>query len=59
MKKLSTVLSLIIGVLGKRCWRGGEGQMGQNKWNQGKIIEISLYWLMLFLRDSLIIINLD
>ena len=40
MKKLSTLLSLIIGMLGKRC--GGKGgEKGLNKWNQGKIIEIS------------------
>ena len=40
MKKLSTLLSLIIGVLGKR--EGGkEGERGLNKWNIGKIIERS------------------
>ena len=29
--------------VGKEVLTWGEGQMGQNKWNQGKIIEISLY----------------
>ena len=40
MEKLSTLLSLIIEVLGHRF--GGEGgKRGLNKWNQEKIIEIS------------------
>ena len=32
-KKLNTILSLIIGVLGKRCLGGG-GEKGLNKCNQ-------------------------
>ena len=39
-KKLNTILSLIIGVLGKRCVGGG-GEEGLNKCNQWKIIKIS------------------
>ena len=39
-KKLNTLLSLIIGVLGKRCVGLG-GEKGLNKCNQGKIIKIS------------------
>ena len=40
MKKLSNLLSLIIGVLGKRQGEKG-GERGLNKWNIGKIIERS------------------
>ena len=42
-EKLSTLLFLIIGVLGKRCERGGRegGKRNLNKWDQGDIIEIS------------------
>ena len=40
-EKLSTLLSLITGDLGKRCKGGGEGRL--NKWNERKIIEISRY----------------
>ena len=39
-EKLNTFLCLIMGVLGKRCV-GGWGERGLNKWNHGKIIEIS------------------
>ena len=39
-QKLSTLSSLITGVLGKRCeGKAGEGSL--NKWNQGETIEIS------------------
>ena len=38
-KKLNTLLSLIIGVLGKRCVGGG-GEKDLNKCNHGKIINI-------------------
>ena len=39
MKKLSTLFTLIIKVLGKRC---ADGELrGVKKWNQGEIIEIS------------------
>ena len=42
MKKLNTLSSLIIGVLGKRCMcvcvcmLGERGERDLNKWNQGK-----------------------
>ena len=39
-KKLNTLLSLIIGVLRKRC-AGEGGEKDLNKCNQGKIINIS------------------
>ena len=39
-EKLNTFLSLIMGVLGKRCV-GRDGERGINKWNYGKIIETS------------------
>ena len=38
-KKLNTLLSLIIGVLGKRCVGGG-GEKDLNKCHDGKIIKI-------------------
>ena len=38
-KKLNTLLSLIIGVLGK-WYVGGEGEKDLNKRNHGKIIKI-------------------
>ena len=38
-KKLNTLLSLIIGVLGKRCVGGG-GEKDLNKCYNGKIIKI-------------------
>ena len=53
MNKLSTLLSLIIEVLGKRCgkvgWGGGGGavERGLNKWNQGKSLKylnVMLFW---------------
>ena len=40
-EKTQYFLSLIIGVLGKRCEGEGEGERGLNKLNQGEIIEIS------------------
>ena len=41
-EKLNTLLSLIVGVLGKICGKqGGGGEKGLNKWNQVKIIKIS------------------
>ena len=48
-EKINTFLSLIIGVLGKKCvegggergWKGGGGERGLYKQNHGKSIEIS------------------
>ena len=37
MKKLTCLLSLIIGVLRKTC--RGRGEMGLNKWSQGKLLK--------------------
>ena len=57
MKKLSTLLSLIIGVLGKGV-RGG-GERGLNNGIRGKLLKCLKIWAVLFWRHSLIIIKWD
>ena len=48
MNKLSTLLSLIIKMLGKRCGKVGWAvERGLNKWNQGKSLKylnVMLFW---------------
>ena len=46
-----TLLSLIIGMLGKYCVWMKVGEENLRKWNEGKIIEISLYVCEVFLES--------
>ena len=56
MEKFSTLLYLILGVMGKKCVRRGVKSC-LNKWNYWRLLKYLHIWLMLFIGHSLIIIR--